>query len=148
MSRRLSIDTGKQTFHGILHPGIGKTFGGHIYEGYIGRKIRRYQMAVETVGLAYHATHTHTIYGMAETFLGNRDQKLRTRHSAPVVDSPCHAQRIAKSRPHGGIIATEKAGDSDLAAKFFFLVKSIHRRESGIIQKLRDQLHIGHDPIS
>lgn len=97
-------------------------------------------MAVEAVGFAYAPTHLYSVYGMADFFLGNRDEELWARGWLAVgsirglyggslgggclgegceaggVDGPHGAQGVGHDRMRSGIAAVKELAYSNLAA--------------------------------
>ncbi len=67
--------------------GIREDFTGDIYKGDVDREVHRDEVAVEAVGFAYAPAHLHSVYGMADFFLGNRDKELWARGGLAVGSS-------------------------------------------------------------
>ncbi len=129
MSSLLSIDLGEEFTDSILHPRIRELLGSDINEREIHGEIPGNNGAVEAVSLTDDSTHPHTVDGMAQTLLGDRDEKLRTADRAPVIARPSQSERIAQSGTHtiAGLMA-KQTSDGCLAAQFLYFVKTKQKR--------------------
>lgn len=69
-------DAGEDACDGFVDVGIREDFGGDIYEGDVDGEVHGDEVAVEAVGFSYAPAHLHSVYGMADFFLWNRDEEL------------------------------------------------------------------------